>query len=319
MKTALITGITGQDGSYLAELLLEKGYRVLGLARRLSKPNTGNIEHILDKIEIIEGDILDQSSLMTALKNTMPDEIYNLAAQSFVGTSWTQPDHTSQVTGIGALHVFDAARHVCPKARIYQASSSEMFGNSPAPQNEDTPFNPQSPYGVAKVYAHYMAQVYRKSYGMFISCGICYNHESPRRGLEFVTRKITHAIAEIIAGKTEPIKLGNIDAKRDWGYAPEYVNAMWEMLQQDHPDDYVIATGETHSINEFLKSAFRYAGIAPIMGVNIIIDPCLFRPSEVNELRGDYSKISGVLGWKPKTTFTELVQIMIDADLKLQE
>lgn len=319
MKTALITGITGQDGSYLAELLLEKGYRVLGLARRLSKPNTGNIEHILDKIEIIEGDILDQSSLMTALKNTMPDEIYNLAAQSFVGTSWTQPDHTSQVTGIGALHVFDAARHVCPKARIYQASSSEMFGNSPAPQNEDTPFNPQSPYGVAKVYAHYMAQVYRKSYGMFISCGICYNHESPRRGLEFVTRKITHAIAEIIAGKTEPIKLGNIDAKRDWGYAPEYVNAMWEMLQQDHPDDYVIATGETHSINEFLKSAFRYAGIAPIMGVNIIIDPCLFRPSEVNELRGDYSKISGVLGWKTKTTFTELVQIMIDADLKLQE
>lgn len=319
MKTALITGITGQDGSYLAELLLEKGYRVYGLLRRLSKPNLGNIKHILDKVRIIEGDLLDQSSLMTAFKNTMPDEIYNLAAQSFVGTSWTQPDHTSQVTGIGALHVFDAARHVCPKARIYQASSSEMFGNSPAPQDENTPFNPQSPYGVAKVYAHYMAQVYRKSYGMFISCGICYNHESPRRGLEFVTRKITHAIAEIIAGKTEPIKLGNINAKRDWGYAPEYVNAMWMMLQQDLPDDYVIATGETHSVEEFLKNAFIYAGIAPIIGVNIIMDPCLFRPSEVIELRGDYSKASSVLGWKPKTTFTELVQILIDADLKLQE
>lgn len=319
MKTAFITGITGQDGSYLAELLLEKGYRVVGLERRLSKPNRANIKHILDRIELIQGDILDQSSLITAFKKAQPDEIYNLAAQSFVGASWNSPDNTSQATGLGALHVFDAAHMVCPHARIYQASSSEMFGSSKAPQNENTPFNPQSPYGAAKIFAHYMAHVYRESYGMFISCGICYNHESPRRGFEFVTRKITRGIAEIAAGKLNSIRLGNLDAKRDWGYAPEYVKAMWEMIQQDRPDDFVIATGQMHTVMDFLNIAFAHAGIAPIVGVNVIIDPILFRPAEVNELRGDYSKALNSFGWGHKTNIAELAEIMVDADIKLLE
>lgn len=317
MKTAFITGITGQDGSYLAELLLEKGYRVVGLERRLSKPNRGNIKHILNKIVLVQGDILDESSLISAFRIFQPDEIYNLAAQSFVGASWNSPDNTSQATGLGALHVFDAAHIACPGARIYQASSSEMFGNSPAPQNEISAFYPQSPYGVAKIYAHYMAHVYRKSYGMFISCGICYNHESPRRGVEFVTRKITRGIAEIIAGKSESIRLGNLDARRDWGYAPEYVKAMWEMLQQPEPDDFVIATGEMHTVMDFVNVAFSHAGIAPVMGVNIITDPTLYRPAEVYKLRGDYKKAKRILKWEPLTNFAELAEIMVDADIKL--
>jgi len=319
-KIALITGITGQDGSYLAGLLLEKGYDVYGLVRRLSKPNTENITQILNRVTLIEGDLTNQASLNSAVKQAIPDEVYNLASQSFVGTSWTQPELTANVTGLGALRVFEAARQVSPSIKIYQASSSEMFGNSPAPQNEETPFIPRSPYGVAKLSAHSMARVYRESYGMFITCGILFNHESERRGMEFVTRKIAHAVAQFKAGKRkEPLKLGNIKAQRDWGYAPDYVEAMWLMLQQKNPGEYVIATGESHTIEEFVQEAFKVAGLDIKTDWTKYISfnaPELTRPAEVNLLRGDYSKVKKEFGWKPKVEFKELVKIMVDAELQ---
>lgn len=314
MTRALITGITGQDGSYLAELLLDKGYEVYGLVRRLSKPNTENIDHILDKITLIEGDLTDQASLISAFRKVQPSEIYNLAAQSFVGASWNQGELTSDVTGLGALRVFEAARHVCRNAKIYQASSSEMYGNANCPQNEKTPFSPRSPYGAAKVFAHNMAKVYRESYLMFISCGILFNHESPRRGLEFVTRKITHGIAELKVGKIEHISLGNLETKRDWGYAGDYVRAMWMMLQQKEPDDFVIATGETHSVKDFVFKAFEHAGIEPLYGVNIVQDSTFFRPAEVECLRGNCDKARKILMWKPEVSFDELVKMMVESE-----
>jgi len=318
-KKALITGITGQDGSHLADLLLSKGYEVYGLIRRLSKPNTENINHLLDRITFVDGDLADQASLISAVKKCMPDEIYNLAAQSFVGTSWTQPELTSNITGLGALRVFEAARQACPTARIYQASSSEMFGNSIPPQNEDTPLVPRSPYGVAKLFAHRMARIYRESYKMHISCGILFNHEGERRGIEFVTRKITDAVARIKLGKQKEIRLGDTSTRRDWGYAPEYVELMWRMLQQEKPDDYVVATGETHTITEFVEEAFKCAGIPggpEIWSIYVKNDARFGRPAEVVDLRGDYSKAKLKLGWEPKVKFKDLVKIMVDADMK---
>lgn len=314
MTRALITGISGQDGSYLAELLLDKGYKVYGLMRRLSRPNIDNIAHILDKITLVEGDVTDQASLISAFRKVQPSEIYNLAAQSYVGTSWTQPELTSDVTGLGALRVFEAARHVCRNARIYQASSSEMYGNAPSPMDENTPFFPRSPYGAAKVFAHNMARVYRESYLMHISCGILFNHESPRRGLEFVTRKITRGIAELKAGKIEYIKLGNLEASRDWGFTGDYVKAMWMMLQQEDPDDYVIATGESHTVRDFIFKAFEYAGIEPVYGENIVQDSSLFRPAEVEHLRGDPAKAKNILMWKPQVGFDDLVKMMVESE-----
>lgn len=315
MTRALITGITGQDGSYLAEFLLAKGYDVYGLVRRLSKPNTENIEHILDRITLVEGDITDQASLMIAFKKVQPTEIYNLASQSFVGTSWTQAELTSDVTGLGALRVFEAARHVCRNARIYQASSSEMYGNNHGPQSESTPFSPRSPYGVGKVFAHNMAKVYRESYEMDISCGILFNHESPRRGMEFVTRKIAHGVALLKAGKIKHISLGNLYTSRDWGYAGDYVEAMWMMLQ-NKPDDFVIATGESHTVKEFLDRSFEYAGIELILGDNVIQENANMRPAEVEHLRGDWSKAKKILMWKPQVNFNELVKIMVESELR---
>jgi GDPmannose 4,6-dehydratase len=314
-KTAFITGITGQDGSYLAEFLLEKGYQVFGLVRRASSPRYDRIEHILDRIVLVEGDLTDLTSLQLALETAQPDEIYNLAAQSFVGASWNQPILTSDVTGLGAVRLFEAARRVCPKAKIYQASSSEMFGHAQeVPQKETTPFNPQSPYACAKVFAHHMAHVYRKSYGMFIACGICFNHESPRRGIEFVTRKISDGVARIKLGLSNELRLGNLDAKRDWGYAGDYVKAMWLMLQQDKPDDYVIATGETHSVREFVEIAFQVVGLD--WRKYVVIDERFYRPADVPLLQGDPSKAMRVLGWKPETTFKELVKMMVEYDLE---
>ena len=313
-KTALITGITGQDGSYLAELLLKKEYRVYGLIRRLSTPNLSRIAHIINRVTLVEGDLSDQISLDVALQAVQPDEIYNLAAQSFVATSWKQPTCTTDITGLGAVRVFEAARRVCPQAKIYQASSSEMFGEAEeSTQNEKTTFNPKSPYACAKVYAHQMAMNYREGYGTFIACGICFNHESPRRGLEFVTRKITSGLARIYHGYEKELRLGNLDAKRDWGYAGDYVEAMWLMLQQDKPDDYVIATGENHSIKEFVSLA------ATEVGLNwedyVVIDKKFYRPIDVPALCGDTSKARQKFGWKPKITFRELVSMMAKADL----
>jgi len=314
-KTALITGITGQDGSYLAELLLEKGYEVYGLVRRLSTPNTTNIDHILDQIHLTEGDLLDQTSLNNAVKEIQPDELYNLAAQSFVGTSWTQPVLTGEITGLGACRIFEAVRRECPKTRVYQASSSEMFGKvQETPQNEKTPFYPRSPYGCAKLYAHWLAVNYRESYGLYISNGMLFNHESPRRGMEFVTRKITDGVARIYHGLSKELRLGNIEAKRDWGYAKDYVRAMWLMLQQDKPDDFVIATGEAHSIKEFLDIAFKEAGLN--WQDYVKQDPKFMRPAEVEYLRGDYSKAKKVLGWDPEISFEYLVKMMVEADME---
>lgn len=317
MKKAFITGITGQDGSYLAELLLDKGYRVYGLTRRTSTQNFERIKHIIHNpnLELISGDLVDQHSITFALKDIQPDEVYNLAAQSFVKASWDQPVLTGEFTGLGVTRMLEAVRLACPKARFYQASSSEMFGKvQEVPQTETTPFYPRSPYGVAKVYGHWITVNYRESFDMFAVSGILFNHESPRRGLEFVTRKIANAVARVALGKQTHVELGNLEAKRDWGYAKDYVEAMWLMLQQDTPEDFVIATGETHSVEEFLTLACEFANI-PDWKAIYKHNPAYDRPAEVDLLIGDASKAKRVLGWEPKVSFKELVQIMVQAEL----
>jgi GDPmannose 4,6-dehydratase len=315
-KRALITGITGQDGSYLAEFLLEKGYEVIGMVRRTSTINFERIRHIQDRITLVQGDLLDQSSLIDILREHRPHEVYNLAAQSFVPTSFKQPVLTGEFTALGVTRLLEAIRLVDPTIRFYQASSSEMFGKvREVPQNENTPFHPRSPYGVAKVYAHWITVNYRESYGMFAVSGICFNHESPRRGLEFVTRKITYTAAKIKLGLAHELRLGNLEARRDWGYAPDYVQAMWLMLQQDEPEDYVIATGETHSVREFVELAFDYLGLD--WKKYVVVDPALYRPADVDLLVGDATKARTKLGWAPSVTFEQLVKIMVDADLEL--
>lgn len=324
MKKALITGITGQDGSYLAELLLEKGYEVHGVIRRSSSFNTSRIDHLFHdphergtKLLLHHGDLTDSSSLNQLVKTVKPDEIYNIGAQSHVRVSFDIPEFTADVTGLGALRLLDAIRESGVKTKFYQASSSEMFGSAAPPQSEKTEFHPRSPYAVAKVFAYWATVNYREAYDMFACNGILFNHESPRRGETFVTRKITRGIASILAGEQDKLYMGNLDAKRDWGYAPDYVEAMWMMLQQDKPDDYVIATGETHSVKEFLSEAFGLVGLDWKKYVEI--DPKYFRPSEVDVLLGDASKANKNLGWKPRTTFKELVRIMLEADLKEKE
>jgi GDPmannose 4,6-dehydratase len=320
MKHALITGITGQDGSYLAEFLLDKGYKVFGTVRRLSTPNMENIKQLQDKVELISADLLDQTSLTEAIEQSGPDEVYNLAAQSFVKASFDQPVLTGEFTALGVTRVLEAIRNVNPKIKFYQASSSEMFGKVvDSPQKETTRFHPRSPYGVAKVYGHYITVNYRESYDMFACSGILFNHESPRRGIEFVTRKIAHAAARIKLGKQKQLELGNIDAKRDWGFAGDYVKAMWMMLQQDKPDDYVIATGETHSVQEFIKVAFEHIGIKDWKKYVTFNNPKHLRPAEVDYLIGDYSKAKKVLGWAPGTSFNELVRLMVDADIEKEK
>ncbi len=319
-KRALITGITGQDGPYLAELLLEKGYEVFGFVRRLSTPNIGNIAGIQDKIHLLSGDLLDQGSIMDALRVSEADEVYNLGAQSFVKASWEQPVLTGEFTGIAVTRVLEAIRHYNKKVRFYQASSSEMFGKvTETPQKETTRFYPRSPYGVAKVYGHYITVNYRESYGMYACSGILFNHESPRRGIEFVTRKITNAVARISLGLQDKVELGNLDAKRDWGFSKDYVEAMWLMLQQDEPDDYVIATGETHSVKEFVEEAFKIVGIHDWEKYVISNSPAHTRPAEVDYLIGDYSKAKEKLGWSPKTSFKELVAMMVEADIEFEK
>lgn len=314
MKRALITGVTGQDGSYLAEWLLEQGYEVHGLVRRSSTLNFERIAHIQDRIELLSGDLTDQNSLLGALQRADPDEVYNLAAQSFVQTSWPQPVLTGDVTALGVTRILEALRVFNPKIRFYQASSSEMFGKVQAvPQREDTPFYPRSPYGVAKVYGHWITVNYRESYGMFAVSGILFNHESPRRGLEFVTRKVSDGVARIKLGMQRELRLGNLDAQRDWGFAGDYVRAMWMMLQHDSPVDYVVAMGETHSVRELVEVAFSYAGLD--WREHVVQDPRFMRPAEVDLLVGDASKAHAELGWQPSVGFTELVQMMVDADL----
>jgi GDPmannose 4,6-dehydratase len=317
-KVALITGINGMDGSHLADFLLKKGYTIYGLERRSSGENRNNVLHIEDKINFIKGDLTDQNSLLRALKESQPDEVYNLAAQSFVGESWNTPEQTSDVTGLGVLRMLEAIREYGhDKIKFYQASSSEMFGRMVEnPAKETTPFYPRSPYGVAKLYGHWITKNYRESYDMFACSGILFNHESERRGLEFVTRKITNGIAKIHLGLADHISLGNLEAKRDWGYAPDYVEAMWLMLQQDTPDDYVIATNKTWSIKEFLDEAFK------VIGINdwepyIKIDPKFIRPAEVDILRGDCTKARTQLNWNPRTSFSDMVKTMVDNDIKL--
>lgn len=315
-RRALITGVTGQDGSYLAEFLLEKGYEVIGMVRRTSTVNFDRIRHIQNDITLVQGDLLDQVSLIDILREHRPHEVYNLAAQSFVPTSFKQPVLTGEFTALGVTRVLDAIRLVDPTIRFYQASSSEMFGKvREVPQNEQTPFYPRSPYGVAKVYGHWITVNYRESYGLFACSGILFNHESPRRGLEFVTRKVTHGAARIKLGLADELRLGNLDARRDWGYALDYVRAMWLMLQQDEPDDYVIATGETHSVRELCEVAFSYLGLDYRDYVKV--DPRFFRPAEVDLLVGDASKARAKLGWEPTVTFEELIHLMVDADMKL--
>ncbi|HEV8516278.1 MAG TPA: GDP-mannose 4,6-dehydratase [Candidatus Limnocylindrales bacterium] len=314
MQTALITGITGQDGSYLAELLLEKGYRVVGMTRRASTDSSERIAHLVDRIELVQGDLLDQASLVAALRDARPAEVYNLAAQSFVPTSWNQPVLTAEFTALGVTRLLEAIRQVDPEIRFYQASSSEMFGKvRQVPQNELTPFHPRSPYGVAKVYAHYITVNYRESYGLHTVAGILFNHESPRRGLEFVTRKVTDAAARIKLGLAETVALGNLDAERDWGFAGDYVWAMWLMLQRDEPVDYVIASGQRHSVRELCEIAFRRVGLD--YRDHVVVDPRLLRPAEVDELCGDARRARSELGWEPRTTFDELVHLMVDSDL----
>jgi GDPmannose 4,6-dehydratase len=314
MKKALITGITGQDGSYLAELLLEKGYKVYGLRRRTATPNFENIKHLEKEIEFISGDLRDLTSLTEAVKTTKPDEVYNLAAQSFVGDSWRQPIYTSEVTGLGVTNILEAIRLSKRDARFYQASSSEMFGKVvETPQKETTPFYPRSPYGVAKVYGHWITVNYRESYDMYACSGILFNHESPRRGIEFVTRKVTDAAAKIKLGLQDKLHLGNLDAKRDWGFAGDYVEAMWLMLQQEEPDDYVIATGETHTVKELVEIAFQHVGLN--YQDYVVQDPQFMRPAEVDILLGDPSKAKHKLGWKPKVPFEDLVKMMVDSDI----
>jgi len=315
MPTALITGITGQDGSYLAELLLDKGYDVYGLVRRLSTPNETRIGALMDKIELLEGDLTDQSSVNIAVQTSMPDEVYNLAAQSFVATSWNQPVLTGDVTGLGVVRVLEAVRHFCPDTRFYQASSSEMFGTSAQPlKDEKTPFHPRSPYAVAKVYGHYATINYRESYKLFSCSGICFNHESPRRGIEFVTKKISDGAARIYCGRATELRLGNLEVKRDWGFAGDYVSAMWSMLQQDEPDDYVIATGQSHSVKEFVTLAFDRVGLE--WGDYVKVDDRFRRPAEVFDLCGNASKANKKLGWAPKMSFEELVNLMVEADVE---
>lgn len=316
MPTALITGITGQDGSYLAEFLLSKGYQVIGMVRRSSTITFERIQHIQDDIIIIQGDLHDQSSLMDMMEEYHPDEVYNLAAQSFVPTSWNQPVLTGEVTGLGVTRMLEAIRHVQPAARFYQSSTSEMFGKvRQVPQNELTPFYPRSPYGVAKVYGHWITVNYRESYNLYTVSGILFNHESPRRGMEFVTRKITHGVARIKYKLANELLLGNLDARRDWGFAGDYVQAMWRMLQQDKPDDYVIGSEETHSVREFCEVAFKVAGLD--YQQYVVQDPRLYRPAEVELLVADCSKARETLGWKPQVNFEDLVGMMVEADLKL--
>jgi len=315
MPTALITGVTGQDGSYLAEFLLAKGYRVIGMVRRSSTVTFERIQHIQDDITIVQGDLHDQSSLMVVLEEYQPDEIYNLAAQSFVMTSWSQAVLTGEVTALGVTRLLEAIRSVVPEARFYQASSSEMFGKVvEVPQRETTPFYPRSPYGVAKVYGHWITVNYRESYNMFAVSGILFNHESPRRGLEFVTRKISDGVARIKLGLAKELRLGNLDARRDWGFAGDYVEAMWLMLQQDKPDNYVVGTAETHSVREFCEIAFGCVGLN--YQDYVIQDPHFYRPAEVDLLVSDPSKARKVLGWHQKIGFEELVEMMVEADLK---
>jgi GDPmannose 4,6-dehydratase len=313
-KRALITGITGQDGSYLAELLLEKGYTVFGMVRRASKDNFERIEHVLPRLEIRQADLLDQLSLIRLLEESRPHEVYNLAAQSFVPTSWNQPVLTAEFTALGVTRLLDAIRLVDPRIRFYQASSSEMFGKvRETPQTERTPFHPRSPYGVAKVYGHAITVNYRESYGLFACSGILFNHESPRRGLEFVTRKVTDGAARIAHGLSHELRLGNLEARRDWGFAGDYVQAIWLMLQQDEPDDYVVASGETRSVQDLVEHAFRYVGLD--WRDYVVIDPIYKRPAEVDVLLGDASKAREKLGWEPKVKFPELVSMMVQADL----
>ena len=315
MPTALITGITGQDGSYLAELLLAKGYRVIGVARRSSTVTYERIEHLLDHMTLVQGDLHDQGSLLTLLEEYEPVEVYNLAAQSFVPTSWNQPALTGDITALGVTRILEAIRFVSRKIRFYQASSSEMFGKvMEVPQTESTPFYPRSPYGVAKVYGHWITVNYRESFDMFASSGILFNHESPRRGLEFVTRKITDGVARIKLGLAKELRLGNLESQRDWGFAGDYVEAMWRMLQQDKPDSLVIGMGETHSVREFCEIAFGHAGLD--YKEFVIQDERFYRPAEVDLLISDPSKARSVLGWEPAVSFKELVTTMVDADLK---
>jgi len=314
MSKALITGITGQDGSYLAEFLLERGYEVIGMVRRTSTTNFDRIRDFQDRVTIVQGDLLDQVSLINLLQEHQPSEVYNLAAQSFVPTSFTQPVLTGEFTALGVTRILDAVRIVDRSIRFYQASSSEMFGKvQEVPQRETTPFYPRSPYGAAKVYGHWITVNYRESYDLFACSGILFNHESPRRGLEFVTRKITHAVARIKLGSQTELRLGNLEARRDWGYAPDYVRAMWLMLQQDHPDDYVVATGETHSVREFCQVAFDHVGLD--WEKHVVVDPKFYRPAEVDLLVGDPSKAKRVLNWEPSVTFQDLARVMVDADL----
>ncbi|MGA8303735.1 MAG: GDP-mannose 4,6-dehydratase [Thermoplasmata archaeon] len=315
-RSALVTGVTGQDGSYLAELLLQKGYSVTGIVRRLSSPNLSNLTPLLDRLELVDGDLIDQTSLSQAVKSAAPDEVYNLGAQSFVGASFSQPVLTGEITGLGTLRLLEAVRSNAPDARVYQASSSEMFGHvETEPQDEGTAFHPRSPYGVAKVYSYWASVNYREAYSMFISNGILFNHESPRRGLEFVTRKITDTVARIAAGKAKHLTLGNLEARRDWGYAPDYVDLMWRTLQAKEPGDFVGATGESHTVREFVQTAFEVAGIRDWESY-LRTDPKFNRPSEVFNLRGNPAKAKRVLGWEPKTRFAELVRTMVAADLE---
>ena len=315
MKRAFITGITGQDGSYLADLLLDKGYEVHGMVRRSSTERFDRLEEIRDRVTLHQGDLLDHRSMVDALRASDPDEIYNLAAMSFVHVSWIQPVLTSEFTGIGVTRLLEAMREVCPGARLYQASSSEIFGKiREEPQTELTPLYPRSPYGVAKAYGHYITVNYRESYDLYACSGILFNHESPRRGKEFVTRKVTNAAAAIKLGLQEELALGNLQARRDWGYAPDYVEAMWMMLQQDEPDDYVIATNKTHSVQDLVDLAFAAVDLDP--GDYVHVDEEHLRPAEVEHLRGDYSKAKAQMGWEPKTSFEEMIKIMVDADLE---
>ncbi len=313
---ALITGITGQDGSYLAEFLLSKGYDVYGMVRRSSSETTQRVDHIRDQITFMQGDLLDQASLVKVIEESRPDEVYNLAAQSFVPTSWNQPVLTGEFTGLGVSRLLESIRQVAPNARFYQASSSEMFGKvREVPQTEQTPFHPRSPYAVAKAYGHHITVNYRESYDMFAASGILFNHESPRRGLEFVTRKISDGVARIKLGMADELRLGNLDSQRDWGYAGDYVEAMWLMLQHDVADDFVIATGETHSISDFLDIAFGHVDLEWQQYVKK--DPRFMRPAEVDQLIGNYDKAKRVLNWEPKVGFAELVRMMVDADMAL--
>jgi GDPmannose 4,6-dehydratase len=317
-KRALITGITGQDGSYLAELLLGKGYEVFGLVRRAATPSTERIAHILDRLTLLTGEMTDQTSLLDAMETSQADEVYNLAAQSFVGDSWTVPISTGDVDGLGVTRLLEAVRRVKPEARFYQAATSEMYGKvHEVPQSETTPFHPRSPYGVGKVYGFYITLNYRESYGLHASNGILFNHESPRRGLEFVTRKITDHVAQIKLGKMSELRLGNLDSKRDWGFAGDYVEGMWRMLQQDEPDDFVLATGETHTVREFCEIAFARVGLD--WEKYVVVDERFVRPAEVDLLLGDPTKAKNKLGWEPKVSFRGLVEMMVDADVARHE